>query len=265
MWDRDAYFRVNYPAWTNGTWTTQTGLPSNATRYQVYAWEIANRDTVVGGQTVLATREPYGNGASQPRDHDKPICSNIQSPSYGTGLIPAANAVDRRRISVAVVNCLANSVNGASDNVPVATWLEVFLVEPSLNRDSGRTSRGDIYVEVIGETQTGSAARQQAKWSAATFRTLSSEMMNAALSLIRNENGAAGAEMALIVPLLVTLMFGSFEMGHFFWNEHKVVKAVRDGITLCGTPVHSRSFPARRLIFWLVTAARLRIRLSLLR
>ena len=157
MWDRDAYFRVNYPAWANGTWTTQTGLPSNATRYQVYAWEIANRDTVVGGQTVLATRNPYGNGASQPRDHDKPICSNIQSPSYGTGLIPSANAVDRRRISVAVVNCLANSVNGASDNVPVATWLEVFLVEPSLNRDSGRTSRGDIYVEVIGETQTGSA------------------------------------------------------------------------------------------------------------
>ncbi len=53
--------------------------------------------------------------------------------------------------------------------------------------------------------------------------------MNAALSLIRNEKGAAGAEMALMVPLLVTLMFGSFEMGNFFWNEHKVVKAVRDG------------------------------------
>jgi Flp pilus assembly protein TadG len=53
--------------------------------------------------------------------------------------------------------------------------------------------------------------------------------MNPAQSLVRNENGAAGAEMALMVPLLVILMFGSFEMGNFFWNEHKVVKAVRDG------------------------------------
>jgi Flp pilus assembly protein TadG len=50
--------------------------------------------------------------------------------------------------------------------------------------------------------------------------------MNPAQSLVRNENGAAGAEMALMVPLLVILMFGSFEMGNFFWNEHKVVKAV---------------------------------------
>jgi Flp pilus assembly protein TadG len=53
--------------------------------------------------------------------------------------------------------------------------------------------------------------------------------MKPALSLIRNEHGAAGAEMALMVPLLLVLMFGSFEMGNFFWNEHKVVKAVRDG------------------------------------
>jgi Flp pilus assembly protein TadG len=53
--------------------------------------------------------------------------------------------------------------------------------------------------------------------------------MSAMQSLIRNEQGVAGAEMALMVPLLVILMFGSFEMGHFFWSEHKVVKAVRDG------------------------------------
>lgn len=46
---------------------------------------------------------------------------------------------------------------------------------------------------------------------------------------IQNQKGAAGAEMALMVPLLIILMFGSFEMGHFFWSEHKVVKAVRDG------------------------------------
>jgi Flp pilus assembly protein TadG len=52
--------------------------------------------------------------------------------------------------------------------------------------------------------------------------------MRVLVCLLRNQNGAAGAEMALIVPLLVTLMFGTFEMGSYFWSEHKVVKSVRD-------------------------------------
>jgi Flp pilus assembly protein TadG len=43
------------------------------------------------------------------------------------------------------------------------------------------------------------------------------------------QKGAAGAEMALMLPLLVTLMFGSFELSNYFWTEHKVVKGVRDG------------------------------------
>lgn len=41
--------------------------------------------------------------------------------------------------------------------------------------------------------------------------------------------GAAAAEMALVTPLLITLMFGSFELGNYFLSEHVVVKAVRDG------------------------------------
>jgi Flp pilus assembly protein TadG len=53
--------------------------------------------------------------------------------------------------------------------------------------------------------------------------------MRPLLSLISDKKGAAGAEMALVVPMLLAIMFGSFEMGHFFWSEHKVVKAVRDG------------------------------------
>jgi Flp pilus assembly protein TadG len=48
-------------------------------------------------------------------------------------------------------------------------------------------------------------------------------------SLSSCENGAAGAEMALVLPLLLTLMFGTFEVSNYFWTEHKVVKGVRDG------------------------------------
>ena len=154
LWDRNAYFRVNYPAWANGTWPTQTGLPSTATRYQVYAWEIANRGATVGGQVVLGPRVANGSGANSNSSYGLPVCS--APAGYGAGQVPGPNIVDRRRVSVAVVNCLANSVNGNSTNVPVAKWMEIFLVEPSINRGT-RTSQGDVYAEVIGETLTGGA------------------------------------------------------------------------------------------------------------
>ena len=47
--------------------------------------------------------------------------------------------------------------------------------------------------------------------------------------LISDCRGTASAEMALIAPLLITLMFGSMELGNYFLNEHAVIKAVRDG------------------------------------
>lgn len=55
-------------------------------------------------------------------------------------------------------------------------------------------------------------------------------MRGAALPrLIRCRSGAAAAEMALVTPLLITLMFGAFELGNYFLSEHAVAKAVRDG------------------------------------
>lgn len=51
---------------------------------------------------------------------------------------------------------------------------------------------------------------------------------------MRDQRGVAGAEMALMLPLLVTLMFGAFELGNYFWNEHKVVKSVRDAARFAG-------------------------------
>lgn len=48
-------------------------------------------------------------------------------------------------------------------------------------------------------------------------------------SLIGNRSGAAAAEMALVTPMLVVLMFGTFELGRYFLDSHVVAKAVRDG------------------------------------
>ncbi|MGE0775448.1 MAG: TadE/TadG family type IV pilus assembly protein [Sphingomonadaceae bacterium] len=48
-------------------------------------------------------------------------------------------------------------------------------------------------------------------------------------SYITRETGSAAVEMALVLPILLTLMFGSFELGNYFLDNHMVTKAVRDG------------------------------------
>ena len=45
----------------------------------------------------------------------------------------------------------------------------------------------------------------------------------------RDEGGAAAAEMALVTPLLLIMLAGGLEIGNYFMDEHRLVKAVRDG------------------------------------
>ncbi|MGH6782616.1 MAG: TadE/TadG family type IV pilus assembly protein [Sphingomonadaceae bacterium] len=47
--------------------------------------------------------------------------------------------------------------------------------------------------------------------------------------LVRCDSGTAAAEMALVMPLLLVIIFGAFELGNYFLNNHAVAKAVRDG------------------------------------
>ena len=46
---------------------------------------------------------------------------------------------------------------------------------------------------------------------------------------LADTRGSAVVEMALVMPLLLLIMFGSVELGNYFMAEHKLVKAVRDG------------------------------------
>lgn len=41
--------------------------------------------------------------------------------------------------------------------------------------------------------------------------------------------GAAAAEMALILPLAVLMLFTTLEAGHWLYTQHQVVKGLRDG------------------------------------
>jgi len=47
--------------------------------------------------------------------------------------------------------------------------------------------------------------------------------------LVKSQEATAAAEMALVTPLMIILMFGAFELGNYFLTEHVVAKAVRDG------------------------------------
>ena len=48
-------------------------------------------------------------------------------------------------------------------------------------------------------------------------------------ALVPDTHAAAAAEMAMIAPALIVLIFGTMELGNFFLLEHAVTKQVRDG------------------------------------
>jgi Flp pilus assembly protein TadG len=54
-------------------------------------------------------------------------------------------------------------------------------------------------------------------------------MIGLARRLLRDTGATAAVEMALVVPFLLILLFGSVELGNYFMDEHLLVQAVRDG------------------------------------
>ena len=147
-WDRNAYFRVNYGWTTQSAWTAGTGLPATASRYDVYSWEL-NNPTVSGGSGSRGIAVPQRLAGNR---------TGFGNPATGTaGLTPGGNVVDRRRISVAVLNCRNLSFNGKTSGLKPPLWMDVFLVEPIANRGSF-TSDTEIYAEVIGPTTSGGGA-----------------------------------------------------------------------------------------------------------
>lgn len=149
-WDRYAYFRshpVDYPTITSraamDSFLTNTFGTTTPTRYQVYQWEMqpANR------AARLHTNVPVGSLKAS----SQPVCAPA-----GSGVFPSDTQVDRRVLSVAVVNCAVEGVRGRTPDVNVKKWIDIFLTEPSVARL--RTENSDIYVEVIGVTQNATEA-----------------------------------------------------------------------------------------------------------
>ena len=136
VWDRNAYFYVNHGSgfdW-QAAMTTAGYDPATVTRYQVYQWELNGH--------MPASRQI---GSTVDHAESAPVC-------LPPGLTPTATS-DRRKISAALVNCIAEGVAGHTTGVRVVSFIDLFLVEPSLARE--RTQQGEIYVELIGESPVG--------------------------------------------------------------------------------------------------------------
>ncbi len=172
--DRDAYFRSNYLRTQNGTrgpmntpWNTSDwqfhlasaltdsdsdGTPdhliTDLTRYEVYKWEEANSGVLIDGVRVLDTVSYTDGGTGNRVEHrGQSVCSAAH------GYAPVATP-DRRKMSVAVVNCTAEGVSGSSTGVNVVQWIDVFLVHVAADRQyNGNhwTGKDELYVEIIGE------------------------------------------------------------------------------------------------------------------
>jgi Flp pilus assembly protein TadG len=53
--------------------------------------------------------------------------------------------------------------------------------------------------------------------------------MSALRSLLKCSAGTAATELVLMLPITTALLFGTVELGYYFYCEHQVVKGVRDG------------------------------------
>jgi hypothetical protein len=144
-WDRYAYFRsnsANYPsivdAASMNTFLSNTFGTTTPSRYKVYQWEMAHSATLLNFQAAGAFR-----AYSRPGDLT----------GEPAGITPDENNIDRRVLTVAVINCAAEGVSGHTTDMQVKKWIDMFLVQPSVARSIPVTENGDVYVEVIGATQ----------------------------------------------------------------------------------------------------------------
>lgn len=151
-WRPDIYFKVNHPTMVNASgsnWASASGLPSTASRYDVYQWEINSNN-----RPSPAAKAFTSGGGGNYRQYGAPLCK---------AGIPAGNGQpDRRVISVAIAtNCAA--LHGSSVPVAIGGWMDVFLVQPAVARPDAGTAANELYVEIIGRSKAAGSGSSGAQ------------------------------------------------------------------------------------------------------
>jgi len=129
----DGNWAAGRTIYVNTNYGTADPHPTALTRYQYYLAEIA----AAGSGPILTGRAETG----------RPTCSSST---------PAGP--ERRVITAAAIDCVANSIRGRTNDVPVREFFKIFLTEP-VGQDGSSPRRLDIWGEVIGSaSDTGTGA-----------------------------------------------------------------------------------------------------------
>ena len=201
VWDRDAYFRVNY-GWTtprSAAWQTScaSSIAANADALPGLPVGNCQRATIGDGSPQWHSTRRSGRHASQRLSRSSDRGHGSGHHARRTSRRPAADCRRGRQL-----RC-ARGQGARHRRLPVLKWIDVFLVEPrsiaarptdateatSMSRSSAkrRSAAG-------GDCRPGGAARRAVP-----------DQMSAASRSLRDQRGAAAAEMALVMPLLLAI------------------------------------------------------------
>lgn len=149
-WDRASYFAALHSGQlaTAAAWAGKT--TSTITRYDVYEWELADSANRMKAQPTDSTdystyKQIKGANATYTFTNQ---CAYPTPKNAPPGVAASSTQKDRRVLTVAAVDC--TGFNGKS-TANVKSWVDVFLVEPSLDRTTPyATQKAQIYGEIIG-------------------------------------------------------------------------------------------------------------------
>ncbi|NNC36214.1 MAG: hypothetical protein EX271_11855 [Acidimicrobiales bacterium] len=145
-WDCLDYWTINHPDDPTALGPNADGLTcannSDAvSRFEIYKWEIDN-NKIPGAATSDASATPPQIAPEE----GYPQCST----SAPAQTAPFDIETDRRMVRFAVMNCIAEGVQGNVDNVPPIAYMRAFLTQPI---DSANAY--DVYLEVVDYEEIG--------------------------------------------------------------------------------------------------------------
>ena len=147
-WDRNAY-------WTEMHSGTLPGVLANASRYQVYLYELGETFAVNGSRTIYPVPDPLNlppgyalnRGLGETPVSTSPTCTFGGYPNpdcSGQPFSPPDSDPKRRIIKVAVLNCQDLGVRGRGTYLTNGRYIDVFVTE-----EVPRPPDASIYGEVV--------------------------------------------------------------------------------------------------------------------
>ena len=140
QWNCASYWTTNHPGGPSAPAGCGAAASTTLTRYEVYYYEATTGGLIPNTSTL----SPQG-------DNGNPQCYQNTIPPTPSQL--TQRQFDRRVLTVAVIDCIANNVQGnQSGSVPVKTYLSTFMTE-----SVAQPPDADLYLEIVGSSNAGGA------------------------------------------------------------------------------------------------------------